>query len=161
MKKIVLVLSFLLMLQIGTASAEINKIRDDFDGSSYTTSDAFNIGNFNTVSLVRSDNDKNNKFFLLIKCRSSNPSYFKKESGSIKIDKDIYNLPCFSTSSSLNKDGTVYTDAGYAISDNLLKNIINAEKISIRVFLYGEKAYETFDLPPEILSEWKQLITNQ
>lgn len=129
MRKIILLVVILILINYSLVNAEIRTSHDDFSGMSLAISETMNIDQFNSVKLFKQINpNKDTASALLIKCQSKSPAYFKDKAADIKVDDNMYILDCIAPKARLNNDGT------------------------------GNEAYETFDVTQEMLAEWKQVI---
>ena len=144
---------------MAVASAEIRTSRDDFSGKSLVISEILNVGRLNRVELFKHfDPVRPSGIILFIKCQSTNPPYFENRSADMKIDNNVYSLDCIDSTSWLNIDNTVSTQISFEVSDLIANKIIGSNNVTVRVYLNGNGAYETFDVTPDMLNEWKQIV---
>lgn len=157
MKKILIFLCILFILS-GTASAKIKKQIIFFDGSTKITSEV--IGNESTF---------HNKIFFLTKQIFNNPEqqqvinleihyfnswiFFTEDPFEINIDDVIYKT----NKVNVFERGREYIIGTTTIDNELVEKILNGKRIIIR-YHFSNNSPETWNVPTEVLNEWKEVI---
>lgn len=147
------------MRRLGNGYAQIKKQYDDFNESTTYFSEIYKFPPWHDI--LMSFTKKEGKFtgkFLSCELIERSWHFFDAKDLKMKIDRKIIEIDYLSSDSkSYTYNDTFLTSGVYRLKDSHLRKINEANEITIRVFLRNVSNI-TWDVPDEILNEWKKLI---
>lgn len=174
MKKIIFTLLLTLILSTGTSYAQIKEMKDSFTGDVSYFSINVDVRDLNksvnqyvtqnTVSLIKSyeKTQKEITYILALSLLTRQWEFFYERDVDIKIDDKMYSAKFFSTESELKGTHTETSHYAYMTESRdseLINALKNANKVTCRH--YSKKSNITWDVPDNVLKEWKEIINKQ
>jgi len=154
----IIMLVFFLFASFG--HSEITVDHDDFDGTTKYDSTFRNIGPWAELGFSLIDK-KGSPLFPYMSFMLIQPDcyFFQKRDLDMKMDGDIISVGFVTTERHPERSawGSCITMGGFGASPEQIKQIKDAEEITIRVY-FKNKSDITWDVPDEVLNEWKELF---
>jgi len=167
-----LIAGFIVGLLSSVGYAKVEKKVDSFSDTILISSRIFNVnspycvstdlsfGNiapFSSVGFAKGRTSDNEPEYLLgIGWLASEWWFFKESPLEMKIEGKVYFLPIADTDSKM-YSSNLSTNGVWVVDKEMQKRILKANFIIIRVH-YSNHPFSTWEVPSEVLDEWKQVI---
>lgn len=166
--KIFLVLTIMIFsLNTVNVEAKVSRYQDNFSGYQDIASIvSSHIGELNRMIFSKGfSKDSDMPIYMLTLAKYSHNEwwFFSRDSLELKIDDEIKPLPVFKSESEYNRDNgylPIYTGAHIVIPDEEVSKLKEAKTVIMRVH-FNNKPSLDIEIPPNVLSEWKQVIATE
>lgn len=162
MKRVAFFLALIMVLGIAVVNAEIRQLKDDFSGSTKIVSYTALERPVDSLSLIKITGT-NPKYSVFAKLKSSKEFSLVKTFWDLKIDDKVpvqLDVRVGGVMVASDNRYMIVSSATVDISDSLINDIKNAERVALRFQTEGGYT-PVYVLPDAVLAEWKEVINTE
>lgn len=142
--------------------SKITKKHDDFSGKTIYKSKSSpkpmnKVGPWRDVQLIIHAKENKMKSFIAFWLLKKDLKMYSREGLLMKIDGELTEMDYLKTQHETFNTGHILSVGGYLLERQDIKKIINANNITIRVYMQDASKI-TWEVPDKVLNEWKEVI---